>query len=108
MLPVSSRAWKGPGLKLASLLVLLIGLSIAAGIYFFAPEQEDNAAMYEVGVSKQYTRTLQRLGGRQAVLFDEIQTWLAARWRGKQLGVTIGWITVAAAGIMFLVARRRD
>jgi len=106
VLAVSARARKGPGLKLASLLVLLIGLSIAAGIYFFAPEQDENAAMYEIGVSKQYARTLQRLGGRQAVLFDEIQTWLAARWHGKQLGVTIGWVSAGAALILYLAGRR--
>lgn len=108
MFPLSSRARKGPGLKLASLLVLLVGLSIAAGIYFFAPEPDENAVLYEISLSKQYARTLQRLGGKQALLFDDIQQWLAARWRGKQLGVTIGWIAVAAAGIMFFVAKRRD
>lgn len=93
-------------MKLASILVLLIGLSVAAGIYFFAPEADENAALYEMGQSKQYVRTLQRLGGRQAVLFDEIQSWFAARWQGKQLGATIGWISVGAALVLYLAGRR--
>ena len=92
-------------MKLASCLVLVIGLSTAAGIYFFAPEPDESAAMYEMGVSKQYARTLQRLGGRQAVLFDEIQTWFAARWHGKQLGVTIGWISIGVVGVLYLIGR---
>src|SRR5262249_19673333 len=104
-LAVSSPARRGPGVKLASALVLAIGLSIAAGIYFFAPEQDENLAMYEMSNSKQYVRTLQRLGGRQAVLFDEIQTWFAARWQGKQLGVTIGVISAGAALLLYLAGR---
>lgn len=105
MLAVSS--YKGPALKLASFLVLVIGLGIAAGIYFFAPERDENMAMYEIAASKQYARTLQQFGGRQAVLFDEMQTWFGSLWRGKQLGVTIGWISIGAAVILYVAASRR-
>ena len=94
-------------MKIASALVLAIGLSIAAGIYFFAPEPDENMTLYEMSISKQYARTLERLGGKQALLFDDIQRWLAARWQGKQLGVTIGWLSVGAALILYLAARRR-
>jgi hypothetical protein len=94
-------------LRIASLLVLVIGLGVAAGIYFSAPEQDENMAMYEMAASKQYNRQLQRFGGKASVLFDEIQTWLAARWQGRQLGVTIGWISVGAALVLFFAARRR-
>jgi hypothetical protein len=92
-------------LRIASLLVLVIGLSVAVGIYFFAPERDENLAMYEVTSSKQYNRTLQRFGGKASVLFDEFQTWFAARWQGKQLGVTIGWLAVGAAGVLYLLGR---
>lgn len=92
-------------MKLASILVLTIGLSVAAGVYFFAPERDENMAMYEIAQSKQYNRTLQRFGGKASVLFDEIQTWFAARWQGKQLGVTIGWISVGLAGVFYMLGR---
>jgi hypothetical protein len=94
-------------LRIASLLVLVIGLGVAAGIYFSVPEQDENMAMYEMAASKQYNRQLQRFGGKASVLFDEIQTWFAARWQGRQLGVTIGWISVGAALVLFFAARRR-
>jgi hypothetical protein len=94
-------------LKIASLLVLVIGLGVAAGIYFSVPEQDENMAMYEMAASKQYNRQLQRFGGKASVLFDEVQTWLAARWQGRQLGVTIGWISVGAALVLYFAARRR-
>jgi hypothetical protein len=93
-------------LKIASLLVLVIGLSVAAGIYFFSPEQDENMAMYEMAASKQYNRQLQRFGGKASVLFDEIQQWFAARWQGKQLGETIGWISVGAALVLYFAGRR--
>ena len=92
-------------MKLASALVLAIGLSIAAGIYFFAPERDENAAMYELSVSKQYARTLQRLGGKQALLFDDIQRWVAARFEGKQLGVTIAWLSIGLAAVLYWIGR---
>ena len=94
-------------MKIASLLVLVIGLGVAAGIYFSVPEQDENMAMYEMAASKQYNRQLQRFGGKASVLFDEVQTWLAARWQGRQLGVTIGWISVGAALVLYFAARRR-
>jgi hypothetical protein len=40
------------------------------------------------------------------VLFDEFQTWFAARWQGRQLGVTIAWISVGAALVLYFAARR--
>ena len=93
-------------MRLASFLVLVIGLSVASGIYFFAPEQDKNAALYEMAISKRYNRTLQQFGGKASVLFDEVQTWFAARWQGKQLGVTIGWISVGAAVVLYFAGRR--
>jgi hypothetical protein len=85
----------------------MIGLSVASGIYFFAPEQDENMAMAQVAGSKQYNRTLRQFGGKASVLFDDLQQWLAARWHGKQLGVTIGWISVGAALVLYLAAPRR-
>jgi hypothetical protein len=57
--------------------------------------------------SKAYQRQLERYGGKAARLFDDINRWLAARFQGKQLGVTIAAASVAAALIMFAVTERR-
>ena len=85
----------------------MIGLSVAGGIYFFAPERDENMAMYEMSGSKQYNRTLQQFGGKASVLFNDLQQWFAARWQGKQLGLTIGWISVGAALILYLAGQHR-
>ena len=93
-------------MRIASILVLAIGLGVAAGVYFFTPETDENLAMVEIAASKQYNRTLQQFGGRASVVFDDLQRWFAARWQGKQLGVTIGWISVGAALVLYLASRK--
>ena len=41
-----------------------------------------------------------------AVVFDDINRWIAGRFQGKQLGVTIAAASVLAALVLFLAARR--
>ena len=61
--------------------------------------------MQEMFGSKTYIRELQRFGGKASVIFDEFARWFAGLWRGKSLGITIGWLSVAAAAGLFLAAR---
>jgi hypothetical protein len=49
---------------------------------------------------------LLRFGGRASVLFDDFNRWFAGLWRGKALGVTIGWLSAGTSLALFLVARR--
>ena len=67
-----------------ALAILVAGLVGGAAIYVFAD-----------------------YGGKAAMLFDEINRWLAGRFEGKQLGITIAAASVAAALIMFVVAERK-
>jgi hypothetical protein len=97
-------------------LILALGISCSFLIYFLA--DEDNSAN-EVGYviaggeaypiapnqSKRYIRDLERFGGKSAVIFDEINRWFDGLWRGKALGVTLGWISVSIALGLFLFAR---
>ena len=62
--------------------------------------------MQELLWSKTYSRQLQRFGGKASVVFDDINRWLAGRWRGKSLGVTIIWLSAAAGLCVFLIGRR--
>ena len=56
--------------------------------------------------SKAYQRQLERYGGKMAVMFDDINRWMAARFEGKQLGITIAVAGVAAALIVYALAER--
>jgi hypothetical protein len=56
--------------------------------------------------SKPYVRQLERFGGKASVLFDQFNRWFAGLWEGRQLGITVAWITIVLAGGIFIVARR--
>ena len=89
-----------------SALVLVLGLTVAGVIYLTAPEEGQSAAMSEIYGSKPYVRELQRFGGKAAVLFDELNRWFAARWHGKALGITVAWIAIAVAALLFWISGR--
>jgi hypothetical protein len=84
--------------------VVLVGL--AAGLVIYAMADDDPDALQEIYGSKTYVRQLQRFGGKASVVFDDIDRWLAARFHGKALGVTIIWLSVAGGGGVFLIGRR--
>jgi hypothetical protein len=94
-------------LYLISAAILLLGLASALLIYFTASDApETGQAFYDSPqLSKKYIRELERFGGKQAVIFDEIIRWLDDRFSGKALGVTIGWLSAAVALALFLFAR---
>ena len=93
-------------LQLGALVVLALGLASALGIYLAAADDPASAALHEMRNSKPYVHQLERFGGKAAVLFDQFNHWFAALWKGRQLGITVAWITLAVAGVMLLVARR--
>ena len=97
-------------LLLAAVVVLLIGLGAAAAIYFTAEDEPELSTSYVVVIdptmTKTYVHELRRFGGKAAVLFDEFNRWFAARWHGKALGVTVAWITIAVAALLFWISGR--
>jgi hypothetical protein len=95
--------------------VLVAGLLSAATIYWVAEDEPLATAYVIVGDvaypvdptrTKTYVRQLERFGGKAAVLFDDFNRWFAELWQGKALGVTIGWISIAAAAVIFWIGRR--
>lgn len=94
-------------LRVASALVLALGLGFAAVIWATADEAAPGA-MDEILLSKQYTREIQRFGGRQAVLFDEFNRWFASLWHGRRLGMTVAFLSALGAGALYFVSRRVD
>jgi hypothetical protein len=103
------------GLFLLALGILVVGLAAGAAIYALADEPEatayvivgDTAYPVDPTTSKAYQGQLERYGGKMAVVFDDINRWIAARFQGRQLGITIAVASVAAALVMYVVAERR-
>ena len=98
--------------------VAILVLGLCSAILIYLTSDEDNSAN-EIGYvvaggetypiapnqSKRYIRDLERYGGKAAVIFDEINRWFDGLWRGKSLGVTIGWISVIVSLALVLFAR---
>ena len=97
-------------MRLIAGLVLIVGLATAAAIYFTAEDEPQLSSSYVIvidpAMTRTYVRDLERFGGKAAVLFDEFNRWFAARWRGKALGVTIAWLSVGAAALLFWISGR--
>jgi hypothetical protein len=93
-------------LRLGALVVLAVGLASALGIYLAADDAPSSVALAEMHGSKPYVHQLERFGGKAAVMFDQLNRWFAGLWDGKQLGITVAWITLAVAGVMLFVASR--
>jgi hypothetical protein len=96
------------------LLVLAAGLGAAALAYALAPEDSREGVDYvvvggvaypvEQRLTKPYTRTLERFGGKAALLFDDFNRWFAGLWRGKALALTIACLSTAVAVALYLFA----
>jgi hypothetical protein len=100
---------------LAAAIVLVVGLLSAATIYLVADDEPSGSAYVIVGDSayavdptrsKTYVMQLERFGGKAAVLFDDFNRWFAARWQGKALGITVAWLSIAAAALICLIGSR--
>ena len=94
-------------LYFCSAAILLLGLAGALLICFTASDVPETGQVFydSPQLSKKYVRELERFGGKQAVIFDEINRWFDGLWRGRALGVTIGWISVIVSLGLFLFAR---
>lgn len=93
-------------LRLSALVILALGLASALGIYLAAEDAAPSAALAEMRGSKPYVHQLERLGGKAAVLFDQFNRWFAGLWKGRQLALTLAWITIFIAAGLLVVARR--
>jgi hypothetical protein len=112
-LNLSNTELKGR-LYMMALAILALGLACGLLVYAIADEVEAEAGSYIVvdglkypiapNQSKRYVRELQRFGGKASVLFDELDRWFADLWRGKNLGITIGGLSILVSLGLFLFA----
>ena len=92
-------------LYLSSLAVAVAGLAAAALIYLTAEELQDNELVEGFHSSKTFRHEMERYGGRMSTLGDQLSSWFAGLWQGKQLGITLGCIALAVALLLFALAR---
>ncbi len=97
-------------MRTVAAVILVVGLGVAAAIYFTAEDEPELSTSYVVvmdpATTKAYVRELERFGGKASVLFDEFSRWFAGRWHGKALGVTVAWISIAVAALLYWITRK--
>ena len=110
--------WKIPDpktcLHLVSVIVLLVGLGTSVSIYRTAEDSSDEVLGYEIidgqaypvmpEDSKVYLRNLQRYGGKEMVLLDDLRRGFAGLWHGKSLAFTLAFITFLVSFAAFFIA----
>jgi hypothetical protein len=101
-------------LRLSCLIIVVAGLCGAMLIYLLAEDVPDDSQGYVIvnGTvypgstrdSKKYQLELERIGGKQALLFDDLTRWFAGLWQGKALAKTVAWISILVSLGIYLLA----
>jgi len=103
-------------LYVISVIVLVIGLSSAIGVYLTAKNNSDSTFGFEVingnvypidpENSKRYIHDLERYGGKANVLANEFISWFLGLWHGTSLAYSIGCITILVSFGCYLIANQ--
>jgi hypothetical protein len=96
-------------LNLISAIILVAGLGSAVVIYLTAQDEVENVlgydlvggTMYPNVPSKVYDHNLELYGGKPLILANDMIRWFNGLWQGRSLAVTIAWISIITAGVIF-------
>lgn len=83
--------------------ILLTGC-IGAIIIFVTAESPSENPFEEFENSKRFTRSVEVMGGKMALVANDMSKWFSNLWQGQQLAFTVVIITVAVAAAYYLIA----
>jgi hypothetical protein len=89
-------------LRFIGIVILVVGVGSAVCIYWNASEADDATD----SLTKHDVYQLEKLGGKELILFSELQEWFSSLWHGRRLALTVGCASTAASGLCFLAARK--
>ena len=93
-------------LYLLGAIILAAGWITGAVIFVTAGGDEPGGDLaYGVGWERKYAFQLERMGGKAAVMGDELSQWFSSLWSGRRLGFTVAILFTVAACLCFLIAR---
>ena len=90
-----SAAW--PRYRVVAAAILAVGWAIALVVYVTASPVVENPEVEEIEHSKAFLRQTEMIGGKAAVLGDELREWFDSLWHGQRLAFTIAAITAIVA-----------
>jgi len=84
--------------------ILAIGLILSAVVFVKTSPGDNDPDPYELDQtnSKKYEDSLERIGGKSAVLGVEMEDWFTALWHGRELAYTLAAISVSGALVCFV------
>ena len=84
--------------------ILAIGLLLSAAVFVKTSPGDNDPDPYELNQdnSKKYEDSLERIGGKSAVLGVEMEDWFTALWHGRELAYTLAAISVGGALVCFV------
>lgn len=83
--------------------ILLAGCIGSVIIYVTAESPSENP-FEEFEHSKRFTRSVEVIGGKMALVANDMSKWFSSLWQGQQLAFTVVIITVAIAAAYYLIA----
>jgi negative regulator of sigma E activity len=83
--------------------ILLIGFAAAVAIYLTA-EDTPESPFAEFEQSKRYAHEVQRMGGKMALVANDLTAWFAGLWQGRQLACTVACVTLLVAAGYYVIA----
>jgi hypothetical protein len=86
--------------------LLAVGLGTSALLYRVLPPAPANPLGYNPEDTKKYLRDLELYGGKVNVLATEAMRAWERLWQGRQLAVTLAWLTLGLALAFYLAATR--
>jgi hypothetical protein len=83
--------------------ILLTGFGSALIIYLTAAELPVNP-FDEFEKSKKFAYELERMGGKAAIVANDLNKWFAGLWQGESLSYTVAAITVIIAAVYYFIS----
>ena len=101
------KRWSLPA-RLYLLGAFILAAGWIAGILIFVTagaEEPGGDLAYGTGWERRYAFQLERIGGKAAVMADELTQWFSALWHGRRLAFTMAFLCTGLALLCFLIAR---
>lgn len=105
-------------LRALSWLALILGLTLAGWLWLNPGSSQGPAIGYEIvggqafavgpGDSKSYNYDVERMGGKFAVLQEELSQWFLSQWHGQKLARSVALLCLVLVGTVRWVARELE
>src|SRR3954462_12999210 len=88
--------------------LVIFGCGWAVGLAIYLSTLDDEQLPFELtDASKLYRYRLEQLGGKSALLYEDIRAFVGSLWHAPRLGLTIGVLSSLLAFVWYCFASRR-